>query len=379
VKVLVAGAPLRPDWTGGEPVVAHAVAAGLSTRGFEVQALPTGRSMSQMVAMSLSPADWDPASYLSYSRRLDAGRPDVVLAFYDYDCSLIRACERIGVPVVASVHIYWPLCPVGTLYIEGQGICQGPSLDRCLRHMSRGVPPTRLPVSAGWIPAPLGLAVHLKSRRRVEEMNSCSQVVVPSERMRDLLQRFGVRRAMAVPNGLPLEEFVPTAWSGERKRVLFASGASSERKGFPEFERLATTLRGRDSVEFAATSYDGPGPVVALGRLRREGVLRAMREAYAVVAPSLWEEPFSLTIHEAMASAKPVVAYDVGGNRELLGDAGVVVPLGDSGALARATDDLLADPDRAIALGRRARARVESMYSSTRMIDGYAGVLRSVL
>ena len=63
---------------------------------------------------------------------------------------------------------------------------------------------------------------------------------------------------------------------------------------------------------------------------------------------------------EACLSATPVVAYDIEWQSEIIrpGDTGVLVPYRDVGAMATAVCDLLEDPDRAAALGRRARAVV---------------------
>ena len=57
--------------------------------------------------------------------------------------------------------------------------------------------------------------------------------------------------------------------------------------------------------------------------------------ADAFVSGSAWEG-MPLAVGEAMAMEKPVVATDVGGVRELVGDAGVIVPAKDSEALASA-------------------------------------------
>jgi glycosyltransferase involved in cell wall biosynthesis len=71
----------------------------------------------------------------------------------------------------------------------------------------------------------------------------------------------------------------------------------------------------------------------------------------------------SLSLLEAMACGRSVVVTDVGGMREALGDdgeCGAIVPLDDPGALADAIAVRLADPARATAEGRAARARVEA-------------------
>jgi glycosyltransferase involved in cell wall biosynthesis len=379
VKLVVAGASLQPNWGGGEPIIVQELITGLGSRGFEVAPLTTRRTLGQMLSMSLSPRDWDVYTYLQYLAKLEELDPDCVLAFYDYDSSLLRACTSLEIPYVAAVHIYWPVCPVGTLYVDRQGVCPGPEWSRCLRHMSGAVPPTRLPLGATWVPAPLGASIYLKTRQRAGELAQSRAIVVPGQRMLEILRGFGLRNISQVPNGLDLRNTPARSWTHGRKRILFASGATSERKGFGHFVKVATALSpaGGDT-DFAATSYSGNGVVKGLGRLPYVEVLREMRESYAVVAPSLWEEPYSVTIQEAMASGKPVVAYDIGGNAELLGGTGVIVPPGDVAALESAVRDLLFDERRAVRLGSLARARADAMFDSGRMVDGYARVLNAV-
>jgi sugar transferase (PEP-CTERM/EpsH1 system associated) len=97
-----------------------------------------------------------------------------------------------------------------------------------------------------------------------------------------------------------------------------------------------------------------------------------MRGLNCFVLPSL-AEGVSNTILEAMASGLPVVATDVGGNRELVvhGSTGELVPSEDVDALATALLRQAADPLRAAALGRAGRAAVESRFSLRAMVLAY--------
>ncbi len=77
------------------------------------------------------------------------------------------------------------------------------------------------------------------------------------------------------------------------------------------------------------------------------------------VLGSAWEG-MPLAVGEAMAMEKPVVATDVGGVRELVGDAGVLVSAKDSRALADAMIALMEMPaDDRRKLGEAARVRIK--------------------
>jgi glycosyltransferase involved in cell wall biosynthesis len=93
--------------------------------------------------------------------------------------------------------------------------------------------------------------------------------------------------------------------------------------------------------------------------------------ADVVVLPSR-AEGMALVPLEAMACARPVVAFDVGGMRQSIADAGAVVPPGDLGRLAGAVAARLADPALAEVEGRRGRHRAELSFDSNRMADQIA-------
>ncbi|HEX6339635.1 glycosyltransferase [Umezawaea sp.] len=93
--------------------------------------------------------------------------------------------------------------------------------------------------------------------------------------------------------------------------------------------------------------------------------------ADVVVLPSR-AEGMALVPLEAMASGRPVVAFDVGGVRQSVGDAGAVVRAGDVGALAAAVAHRLADPALAAAEGGRGRQRAELLFDRSRMADQIA-------
>jgi glycosyltransferase involved in cell wall biosynthesis len=84
-------------------------------------------------------------------------------------------------------------------------------------------------------------------------------------------------------------------------------------------------------------------------------------------------EAFPNALIEAMATALPVVATDVGGIPEIVrpGVNGRLVPADDPGALAEAVVALMDDPAGAHALGRTARADVERHYTLDRMVERF--------
>ena len=91
-------------------------------------------------------------------------------------------------------------------------------------------------------------------------------------------------------------------------------------------------------------------------------------------------EGFPNVLAEAMAMGLPCITTDVGDAAILLADTGVVVPQGDSAALAQGVKRLLAfDQDARHALGRRAKALVEAKFSIARARERFEEIYRQVL
>ena len=74
-------------------------------------------------------------------------------------------------------------------------------------------------------------------------------------------------------------------------------------------------------------------------------------------------EGFGLAAAEAMACGRPVVAYDNATNREVIGDAGVLVPEGDLHEFSASVINLILNPSLASEFGDRGRRRVVGRFS----------------
>lgn len=99
-------------------------------------------------------------------------------------------------------------------------------------------------------------------------------------------------------------------------------------------------------------------PVQLLGP--RDDVARLLAAADVVVSTAVWEgQP--IAVQEALRAGCALVATDAGGTREVVGDAAVLVPVGDAPAIARAVADLLEEPQRLARLRRDALARAATL------------------
>jgi glycogen(starch) synthase len=197
-------------------------------------------------------------------------------------------------------------------------------------------------------------------------------VVALTPRLAGLLEADGVPAASVhvVPSGVDPAAYRPKRARGDRPpRVLFV-GRLVRQKGVCTLVEAAARLRTPDTELLIVG--DGPERVRIERRAGRLGVrvrvlgFRGHRDVPSILAdadvlalPSRYEELGSVLL-EGMQAGVPIVASNVGGIPDALGDAGVLVPPEDPAALARALDDLLADPVARARLGAAGRRRARA-------------------
>jgi glycosyltransferase involved in cell wall biosynthesis len=111
--------------------------------------------------------------------------------------------------------------------------------------------------------------------------------------------------------------------------------------------------------------------------LRRD-VPALLDAADGFVLSSAWEG-MPLAVGEAMAMEKPVVATNVGGVRELVGEAGIIVSAKSPESLAGAMLGLMrSTPEALSALGRQARERIVNNFSMDARADEWEALYRTM-
>jgi glycosyltransferase involved in cell wall biosynthesis len=115
------------------------------------------------------------------------------------------------------------------------------------------------------------------------------------------------------------------------------------------------------------------------GDLRGRELEQAVGGIDVVVMPSLWEETAGLSAIEQMMRGRVVIAADIGGLGEVVGDAGLKFAPGDAEALASCIRKLIDDPALVRSLGSAARARAVKFFGQERMIEDHVSLYRGAL
>jgi phosphatidyl-myo-inositol dimannoside synthase len=206
-------------------------------------------------------------------------------------------------------------------------------------------------------------------------------------------------RIRLVFNGTDLRRFSPDE-NGDRRgprfgpNMIFACRQLFPRKGIrflleaaaqlkPQFPDLKVVLAGdgfeRPELARLAETLGLSPDVTFLGWVPNTELPPYYRAAAVSVIPSL-EEGFGIPAAEAMGCEVPVVASDAGGLPEVVehGVTGLVVPRGDSTALAQAIGSLLADPERRRTMGQAGRARALRLFDWDRSAEQFEQIYREV-
>lgn len=201
--------------------------------------------------------------------------------------------------------------------------------------------------------------------------------------------RFAPVAAPPLPAAVRTVEAVRAEVGAEARPLLLAVGRLHPQKGFDVLLDATLRLAVRQPPPLTVIAGDGPleaelaarisatgAPVRLLGR--RTDVADLLASADVVVLPSRWEAR-ALVAQETLRAGRPLVATAVGGLPELLGDAALLVPPEDPGALAAAVASLLDDPTRATALAQRGRLRAAHFPDAAAMVDSLAAMYAELL
>ena len=226
-------------------------------------------------------------------------------------------------------------------------------------------------------------------------LRRCARVVVIGNHWRGFaVEVLGLdpARVVLIHNGAPAAGANPREKSAGPAKLLML-GELGPRKGTPE---LIAALASPDLLRRAWTAtLAGDGPVgkyraeaAALGlggRVALPGWQSADRVRALLAAADMFvlpsrQEGLPIAILEAMAVGAAVISTPVGAISDAItdGETGLLVPPGDSAALARAIARLLDDPALRARLAVQARARFDAMFTIDRTADAVAAMYRDL-
>ncbi len=332
----------------------------------------------------------DPVTVLGVRRLVRYFRPDIVHShgWFSYSCAAALLGNRV--PLIVSARDYGYSCANRTLLFDGE-VCGGPALGKCLGCSGRfyGKP-------KGWVAALGVFGTRPLLRRKVNAIHSVSTYVREIMR-RDFLddQRPGTATDQVIHDVIPS----PLHSTGPNRQEAFLRPYLDQlpREPFILFVGAFRRVKGIEQLLDAYSRLVSPPRLVLIGTIERDtpafppnvtvltdfphpAVMASWQRCLFGVLPSVWPEPFGTVVAEAMSCGKAVIGATPGGHGDVIvhGVTGLLVPGGDSPALADAMQTLIAEPSLRKQLGEAAQRRVKEL-TAANAAESFEKLYRAVL
>ncbi len=315
----------------------------------------------------------------------DIGRfnPDVVIAgnlhSARWPLQLLVAIRQLGIRVVAYMHDGYLFtgrcpypgdcelfltgcdhrCPTATEYpsLEPEQIAPEWRLRRDIFAPAAGI---EVAANSHW--------TRDQFRRAIPRHHSCETVYLGAdERVFCPGDKAAARAALQIPDDRPV--------------VLCAAvNFQEKRKGTAHLERVIQALK--EDVRFIAIGHNTNRfpDLLGMGYHTDQSHLARIYQAADLYLGTAREEAFGQTILEAQLCARPVVAFDVGGVREIVEHqrTGRLIPLDDDTTMIQQVRELLADQSALTELGAAGRELNASRFSIAAQAAGWEQYLQRV-
>jgi len=162
-------------------------------------------------------------------------------------------------------------------------------------------------------------------------------VTTPTLYMKNLIKKIGVidpEKIKVIPNMVNLGLFVKRKPNNKRrltvvqisdfKYLLKAKGVIDSVKAFLHFGSKAQLriIGGRGLINYFKCHFAGNN-IIYLGRISHRDVIKELRAADIFIFPTYFDNA-PISILEAMATGLPILTYNTGGIKELIGQAGII-------------------------------------------------------
>lgn len=302
----------------------------------------------------------DPEAVAELRRLIRRYEPDLVHAYGWLAHSAAAAIRSGEVPLLLSARDYGNICAVRTLVRRGE-LCSGPGPAKCLgcaaEHYGR---------AKGTVSAVSVLNAPRLLRRRLTAIHSVSRFVA-GQVDRHLKGPGVISRVIPNFHEDTSDQRVDAEILGRLPKqpfILFV-GAFRRIKGIEELlEAHASLIDPPPLVMVGTRSTDTPEPfpppgVTVLEDVPHPTVMAMWERALFGILATRAPEALGNVVHEAMSQGRPMIGTRPGGQEDMISDGenGLLIPGGDSAALAAAMEKLIGDPELRERLGARACER----------------------
>jgi glycosyltransferase involved in cell wall biosynthesis len=339
-------------------------------------------------------AVWSRRTYREITSLIHKEKPDIAHfhnIWYLISPSAYYACKEAGVPVVQTLHNFRMFCANGLLLRDGKtcedcvGRVQWRGIAHGCYHNSRLY---SLPVAF----------TEMVHRRGGTWVNAVDAYIALTEFGKKKFIECGLpaEKIYVKPNFLSAPRF---SLSSPDNYAVFI-GRLSREKGVDVLLDALHTLKSSHPHNFSSFSLKivGDGSmrqefekriedgklgteIECVGRKSHDECLDIISKARFMVMPSVCYENFPLTIPEAFACGKPVIASNLGAMAEIVehSKTGLLFEPGNPAELADAMKWMIENPEECARMGGNARAEFEAKYTAERNFDMLMGIYAEVM
>ena len=270
----------------------------------------------------------------------------------------LLAAKKEKIPVIWTIHDYWLKCPT-TLLFKKNNVCNDFKCHECSKNEK---------------------VVSFDYKNLYQLLNDPKiKIIVASRHMQEFFQK-NINENLKfeyiywdVDKSLLKREYQ----EGDPNKILFG-GRKDPEKGLTYAIQAIARIKEKNpliKLVFAGSTrnplvnrlakiYNVENNIIETGLLKQEKFFDLIQECGSVLCASVWGEPFNLNLLEGMALGKPVIATKVGGQQEVVGDAGIVIEPKSSLEITEAIE-ILNDKEKRKEIGKKCRERAKSFTGCT--------------
>jgi glycosyltransferase involved in cell wall biosynthesis len=303
--------------------------------------------------------------------------------FFGFIAFFFKKVYRI--PFTYALNGYNPICPTGTLLRDE--ICQGFEVTKCLKYCHK-----------------FSLRFFLMFIMSCALLFEAHPVIANSNAVKNaFLSYFGKFSIKMIHYGIDLQKFhpkdarqadLPYHLNASDKIILFFGRVIKER-GILEFLPHLKAILPKIQCKFLIVGFGPEIPrikarvlelnlqnhVIFTGILTDQALINVINLADLIILPILFPEPLSLVVLEAMACAKPVVSFELGGVRELLRDIEpkLLIPPNNWEQFTDKIMELLKNRDLRTSIGSALRHRAEKDFNWDQYINQFVKEITPII
>lgn len=302
------------------------------------------------------------------TKLLDDFRPDIVHLhnyYHHISPSIIQVIRNRNIPIVMTVHDYHLISPNYNMFHNGR-ICEITKPNKFYKAIFHKC------VRESYFYSTIEVLEKYIYEFVKWEKKDIDKYIIPCDFLRDKLISTGINSSKI--KLLRLFTFISANRKNKNRDYILFFGRLSSEKGL---DILINAMKYLPNISLKIIGTGLNSYVIKLKKLAKSqknisfyGYLpshileKMIADSKFIIVPSVWNEISPLTIYESFASAKPVIASNIGGIPELVKDGynGILFEPGNVDDLADKIDILWSNPALCQKMGRNAREYVEKYH-----------------